>query len=340
MVEPVTSALIVGGSLLGSSLLGNKAANKSANRQIQAQQDALAQAEQIQIQLDQIARDGAAKAEALIAEGMEASAAAIMKGSKQAINFLEELTGRSVEEQKASQAKIDAIFAPTIAQGRFAADEIASMLGIKNSEGQLIPFDIDKLTKIGGKPLPAFQAGIRAVENSAVGKKLSTEQAERAASFGADFFGQRVNQLEPVANRGASAESINAQLQGQTGRNIGNTLFNSGQAGANIFKQRGVDLGRVFLSSTLGQAGISGDLTQALLGTAGGLGQAQIQSTINQGNINAGRPSTASTLSELLQLGALIGFNGLFNKAPDPTGAGLGLNSPPSGAFRTDFTGR
>ena len=65
------------------------------------------------------------------------------------------------------------------------------MLGVPNAKGEMVPFDITKITD-----LPAFKTGMRAIESTAIGKKLSTQQAERAANFGADFFGQRIKLLD------------------------------------------------------------------------------------------------------------------------------------------------
>lgn len=226
---------------------------------------------------DKLITEASENAARLIAQGQQAAAAATIEAAKIASDALLKATNASLKLRREFAGKANRVLQPTIKQGRFAMDEIASMLAIPNSKGQLVPFDVDKLTQ-----LPAFETGIRAIENTAVGKKLSTQQAERAANFGADFFGQRVNQLQFPAGAGLNAENTLASGLFGTGAGLGATALAGGQGQANISLNQGNQLGDIFSQGAAQQAQIGLNTANNLSANVLGIAGAQQQLLANQ----------------------------------------------------------
>jgi hypothetical protein len=302
-ITPGEGIAIAAGVQGVTSILGKNAASSASSRGYQAIADATAQSNALIAQAN-------ADAARLIKEGNEAAAAAVVKAAKIAAQALLEATGASIEAQKEFAAKANKVLQPTIRQGRFAMDEIASMLAIPNSKGKLVPFDISKLTD-----LPSFQTGMRAIEHAAVGKKLSTQQAERAALFGADFFGQRVNQLQFPAGLGAMAERQQAAGLYGAGANIGNTIMSGGQGQADIALKSGTTLAELANLGAAQQAQLGINTANALSNNALGVAGAQAQNLANQGAIQG------NYWNQIGNLGMLPFYASMFSG-----GGGSGIN--------------
>jgi len=314
----IIGAAVIGGGL---SYLGAKKASKSQEQAAQAQLDAQLKAQELITQSNE-------EAAGLIAEGNEAAAAATIEAAKIAAKAMLESTQMSIAAQKEFFAKANATLQPTIKQGRFAADEIASMLSIPNSQGQLVPFDISKLTE-----LPSFQTAMAGVERTAIGKKLSTQTAEQAALRGADFFGQRVSQLYPLAQFGANAENQLAQTAGQVGGGIGNTIMAGGAAQANIASQQGANLASIYQQGAAQQAGLSSNQANALANIALASGQTKASLYANQGNIASNMYNNISNIAQgalgnYVLLNALggLGSGGASTPVSYPVTFGPGAN--------------
>ena len=314
-IDPGTAILIGSGISAGFGLLSKNASKGGQTQSLQAINDA-------KIQSDQLIAAANVEAAGLIAAGNEAAAAATIEAAKIASNALLQATNASIAVQREFAQRANRVLQPTIKQGRFAQNEIASMLAIPNSKGSLVPFDVSKLTD-----LPSFQTGIRGIENTAVGKKLSTQQAERAALFGADFFGQRVGQLHDFAQFGANAENTLASGLFGTGANLGQTNINLGQGLANVAQNQGNSLANIFTQGANQQAQLGLNTANALSNNFLGLGQAQAQTAANRGAIDANFFNQLGSLGNLLPLLALGG-----------TPASSGTAILPNSSFR--FPGR
>ena len=294
-----TGLAIAGGATLLGGILSRRSSRGGQQASLQAISDA-------KIQSDQLIAAANVEAAGLIAAGKYAAAAATVEAAKIASNALLQATNASIAVQREFAQRANRVLQPTIKQGRFAQNEIASMLAIPNSKGNLVPFDISKLTS-----LPSFQTGIRGIENTAVGKKLSTQQAERAALFGADFFGQRVGQLQDFAQFGANAENTLASGLFGTGANLGQTNLNLGQGLANVAQNQGNSLANIFTQGANQQAQLGLNTANALSNNALGFGQAAGQTAANLGAIDA------NFFNQLGSLGNLA----LFASRP-PTSSG------------------
>ena len=99
---------------------------------------------------------------------------------------------------------------PFINAGLSALDQQAAMLGIPNSSGEIVPFNPDLITTTPGYQFE-FEQGMKALESSAVGTKLSGQQVKAAEEYGqglsSQYFNTYYDQLGKTANIGTCQSS-------------------------------------------------------------------------------------------------------------------------------------
>ena len=236
----LTGGQVAGGiGALANFFIGDNANDSATGAQIQAMQDAMS------------AYDEAVnEAMGLIAQGNAEAAAHIMQQSKLAIGDLLRGERLGVEALEKFWAIADSKLEPFRKHGLFAQREIASMLGIPNDKGQIVPFNTEKLRNTPGYKFQLSEQ-LTAINNKAVAGKgafagSTLEAAREGARNHADqYFNTRVGQLQGEANRGFNAGSVLAQLAGRvgsdqarvhstTGGNLANTRMATGTALGNL----------------------------------------------------------------------------------------------------------
>jgi len=225
-----------------------------------------------------IVREAMAQAEAAIRGGNAQAAKQYIEGAKVTAKGILDAVGVSVQTQAQFFNYANSVLTPTIDQGGFAADEIASMLGIPNSRGEIVPFDIDKLAQTPGAQFRRSEMD-RTLQNTAAWKELSSQQMNRAQERGnqlaAAEFESRLSQLTPLMSAGANAENQLSQLAGYFGQNIGQTQYTGGAAAAealgggfknvgDLFSKQGVNLAELYSQGGLGLAELTAK--QGMLG--------------------------------------------------------------------------
>ena len=245
---------------------------------------------------------GQKRAEELIAEGMDKAAAAVIEASERAASAV--LEGHRIADRRVRafwrEAKKD--LQPIIRQGRYARDEMAAMLGIRNSRGKIVAWDADTLEETPGFKFQ-YEWGKRAVENSATGRVLSGQSARELTEFGqglaATRFDQHYAQLAELANMGAVSAGIKGQLATQTGgqlgdqaittgTNLGNIHMGTGNQLSGIYMQGYGDMARNQMSASLGQAQnvMSGGISMASNTMSGAMAAAGIHTELASQQVN------------------------------------------------------
>lgn len=266
--------------------------------------------------------EAAARAEELILAGQEQAAAALIEGTKLGISEI--WRGASLGEDALREfiGQANQFLKPIIKQGRYADNEIASMLGIPNSKGKLVPFDDTKLSNTPGYKF-RYEWGKRAVENSAVGRYLSGQSAQELTQFGqglaSEYFDTRVSQLDSVANRGAQAASQASNNLIAGGGALAQLFGNAGQQAGNLQFQQGAGLAEIFTNSALNRAQL---ITNAE-STLANLGLGAI--TANNNASIAAANSTNNFLSDITQ--AITGLPSFFNSNNIPAVSSISGNS-------------
>lgn len=216
---------------------------------------------------ENIINTGIGDAIAAIESGQAASAGAIIEAAKIAAKASMDAAQMGIEMQERFFAIADKKLTPYIEQGYFAQNELASMLGIPNSEGKLVPYDLDKLRETPGYQF-VFDETVEGVLRSAIGNKLSSGTREavenRAAGLAANTFGDRVNALNAVSQRGAESASSLGQIAANFGQNSASIANTLGTTQAEIASNQGAQLADVFTSSAAGIASLQTDLASTL----------------------------------------------------------------------------
>jgi hypothetical protein len=273
------------------------------------QQEAIAAAGQAEQGAIQSAAELMARAQAEaaghIARGQEAAARATIEAAKIASQAALQAARVAVAAQREFFNKANVALQPTIKQGRFAADEMASMLAIPNAQGDLVPWDISKLTE-----LPEFDTAMEAIDRQAVGKKLSSEQAERSALAGTNLFQNRLGNLGFLAGGGMDAERSLASAAGQTGGQIGLTQSQLGNQLTNIANTQGTNLANIAIQGgdALARNAMTGGTNLANLTAA--LGESQARNALAFGQASAGLSAAPSVGQQLG--GGLMDLAGLY----------------------------
>ena len=267
-------AVVVAG--IGSALIQSKSASKGA----EANSVAISEA-------NTVMADAQVRAAELIAAGQVEAAGAIIESAKIAAQASLQAAQLSVEAQERFFAIADRKLEPFREQGLIAQDELASMLGIPNAEGQLVPYDTDRLRDTPGYEF-FFQEGQTAVERSAAGTKLSGAQLKAQTQYGQGFaeryFDKQIGYLQDMQGKGLSAAQSLASAATQTGGNIGSTYTNMGNQLSSIYSNQGTQLADVYSSGALSQAALVESLAtnQGNLALAAGQNRASLYA--NQGN--------------------------------------------------------
>ena len=288
-------AVVAGWSWYSSKKKANKADEQSA----EANSMAIAES-------NRIMADATLKAGEMIAGGQEAAAGAIIESAKIAAKAALDAAQLSVAAQERFFAIADTKLEPFREQGLIAGDELASMLGIPNSDGVLVPYDSEKLRQTPGYEF-MFQEGQTAVERSAVGTKLSGAQAKEQTMFGQGlaekFFGNQVGYLSDLHKTGAQAAGDLAQAAVSTGAGIGQTYDQQGTNLSNIYSKQGAQLSGVYTAGAEAQASLIGSLAthQANSAIAGGANQATLYQN-QQGTNNRGAETIAGIAGELFDI--------------------------------------
>ena len=221
------------------------------------------------------------EAAGLLEAGHHAAAGHIIESAKLASRHILEYSNLSVESQKEFYRLADAKLQPFVDQGLFAQDEYARMLGIPNSRGELVPYDVADLRETPGYQFQ-FEEGQNAVETAAVGRVLGGRQVKEQIRFGDGlaqlYFGRRLDQLAPLIQQGAGAASQQSSNALSTGQNIGRTYENTGS-----------QLGNIELASGEALANSELALAQGLAGLLTGNAETQANLALGQGTANANR---------------------------------------------------
>jgi hypothetical protein len=256
-------------------------------------------------QAQQIIDEGYAKAEELVNQGMDKAAAAVIAASDKAADAV--MRGHKLADKRVREfwreAKKD--LQPIVSQGRFARDEMAAMLGIRNSQGKIVEWDQETLSQTPGFKFQ-YEWGRRAVENSAVGAQLGGRAARALTEFGQGLASQRFDthfgQLSVIAAQGAEAAGIKAGLATQTGGQLGQQAITTGNTLGNIYMTEGGQLANVFMQG-------HGQLAGHAMTAAGQAAGATMQAGATQaGNIMQGSVALANNhLAAAIERATIVG---------------------------------
>lgn len=202
--------------------------------------------------------------EAAIASN-EAGAAAVIEASKIAAKAILDAAQLGIDAQERFFAIADKKLTPFVEQGYIAQDELASMIGIPNSEGKIVPYDLDKLRQTPGYQF-VFDETVEGVLRSAIGNKLSSGTREeienRSAGLASQTFNDRVTTLSSVADRGAQSGAALGQIAANFGGNIGQIASASGGQQAQVFMNQGNQLADLFNSTAMLQRDLGSTLAE------------------------------------------------------------------------------
>ena len=237
--------------------------------------------------------------------GYDQAAMEIIAGAKIASRHILEYGGLSIDAQERFYEIADEKLAPFVRQGLVAQDEMASMLGIPNSNGELVPYDLNDLRETPGYQFQ-FEEGVRAVDASgaARGTQLSGRQMKELTTYGDKlaqlYFGTRLNQLGALFEGGLNAATNQAELAYRTGQGIGST-----------YEGMGSNLADIEMGKAEGMANLALGRGEALSGLT--TGRAQDQTTIALGRANAATSraqsdaaARSSLLNNVFTLGSML----------------------------------
>ncbi len=211
--------------------------------------------------------EGIGEAIAAIEAGQAAAAQAAIEAAKKSAKAILEATQMGIEAQERFFAIADKKLSPLIAQGTEASRELASMLGIPNDEGEIVPYNLDKLRKTPGYQFVVSES-IDNILQSAIGNKLSTTTTdriqERAAGLASQRFDKRLGNLQKVSDRGLQAGAALGQVASKFGTNVSNLAASSGAGQAQAFTTAGQNLANIFTSSAANIAGLESSLASTL----------------------------------------------------------------------------
>jgi hypothetical protein len=249
----------------GAGLYDAKRRNDTTRQNLARTQEALAAAQ------DEI-NQGADLAYELISGGHAEAAAAILAGSEGAAEAILEWYGVAEDVQREFYRVASAKLQPFVDLGLSAFDEMASMLGIRNSQGQVVPYDIRDLEQTPGYQFQ-FDQGTQAVERSQVGRQLSGRAAKEMAQYGqglaSQYFNMRLGQLQSLGQFGAQAAGQQAQAALSTGQNIGQAALNTGTNLGNIMMREGESMANL-------HSGLATNLSNIEMGRSGALADIQL----------------------------------------------------------------
>lgn len=247
-------------------LLGGAAVLDYLNREDTADEN-LARTEEALAAAQEEINEGADLAIQLIQQGQGEAAAAVMAGAEGAAEALLEWYGVSEDVQREFYGYAREVLQPFVDLGISAFDEMASMLGIADSQGNVVPYDLRKLEETPGYQFRAEQ-GTQAVERSQIGRQLSGRAAKELMRYGqglaAQYFDQRISQLAQLGQFGANAASNQAQAALGTGQNIAQGALNTGANLARVHMDEGNSLANIATGAATNQANIEQGRAQNL----------------------------------------------------------------------------
>ena len=221
---------LLAGAQIGLGVLGFLDSKKTNNQNSAATAEALAAAEEEINNGAQIALD-------MLYQGQAEAAAAIMMGAEEASAHILNYYGVAENVQREFYQEAAAKLQPFADLGLNAFDEMASMLGIKNSGGEIVPFDLRNLEETPGYQFQQGE-GQKAVERSQAGRNLSGRASKELLEYGqqvaSSYFNTRLSQLGALGSVGANAASQQASLAASTGANLAQTATSTGNNLANI----------------------------------------------------------------------------------------------------------
>lgn len=214
--------------------------------------------------------NGADIAYDLIASGQAEAAAAVIAGAEGAAEALLEWYGVSEAVQREFYQIASEKLQPFVQLGISAFDEMASMLGIADSKGQIVPYDLRKLEDTPGYQFQ-FDQGTKAVQRSQVGRQLSGRAAKELVGYGQglaqQYFNTRLAQLQSLGQFGANAASNQAQAALSTGQNIGQGALNTGANLARVLMDEGGSLANIATGAAANKANVEQNRSEQLQNT-------------------------------------------------------------------------
>lgn len=210
-------------------------------------------------------------------QGNSEAAGYVIESAKIASRHILEYGNLSIDTQREFYRIADEKLQPFVEQGLFAMDEYASMLGIPNSQGELVPYDVADLRETPGYQFQ-FEEGQRAVDSSgaARGTQLSGRQMKELTRYGDGlaqlYFNKRLDQLLPMIDAGFGASQYQGNAALSTGQGIAGTQQWMGGNLADIELSEGQSLGNLATSLGTNKANMAteraGDQTTIALGRA------------------------------------------------------------------------
>lgn len=251
--------------------------------------------------------EAAELAEYYISIGEDAAASAIIEGTKLGIGEVWKGVDLGEEKLREFVGYANQVLEPIVKQGRYASDEMASMLGIPGSDGKIVPFDSKKLSDTPGYKFRE-EWGRRTVENSAVGNYLSGQQARELTEFGqglaGTYFDTRVDQLGGMAGRGDQAATAQAGNFMAAGQGLGSLYGNAGQVAGQLRSAEGLALAELFSQGGMNRANLTSSAASTLANLQLGGVTANNNADVSRAN------STNSFLSDINT--AITGLPALF----------------------------
>ncbi len=261
------------------------------------------------------------QAAAEIRAGMEAAAQATIESAKIAAAAVLEQANIADARVREFWDVARADLKPIIDQGRFAADEYASMMGIANADGTVVPFDQSDLEETPGYQWDFNQAQ-RALQNSAQGTALSGANTLNtigmAQQLSSQAFQNRLDGLGFLAQGGWNAARDQANAATQTGSTYADIHTTAGSNLADIYSQQGSDLSRSYITGSQGIANTAMAGAESRVGLITGLATAGANLRMSQMLANQrSQDSKRSGIMGLIGTGVGAFFGG-------PAGAAIG----------------
>lgn len=275
-----------------------------------------------QVEAANIMAEATRQAAEQIRAGQEAAAKATIESAKIASAAVLEQANIADERIREFWDAARADLKPIIDQGRFASDEMAAMMGIADSQGNITPWDGSDLAETPGYQW-AFDQGNRALQNSAVGTALSGANTRATIEYGQGManqqFNTRLEQLGFLAQGGWGAARDQANAATQTGNTFANVHMQAGSDLANIQNTKGSNLSNIYTSGGNNMANITMQGAQSRAGLITGLATAganlQMAQMNNQATMAAASQSASASRSNSM-MGAIGTIGGALLGGP------------------------
>jgi len=215
------------------------------------------------------------QAAAQIKAGMKAAAKATIEAAKigaKAIMDAAELADETVRE---FWAKTNDILMPIIDLGGYAMDDMASMLGIPNKDGEIVPYDFNDLKEDPGYQFQ-LNEGQTTLQSQFSGQHLSGASTKATIEYGQNFaanrWQQRMQELGFLAQVGAQAGDTLAQQATMTGAQAAANQIRAGEMVAQLQSNKGNQLANIYTQGGIAQGQITASGGETLAGMMYGAG--------------------------------------------------------------------